>query len=211
MTIRLNIQADVINITTDVPQPSDSFLVDTNVWRWYTYSSPAPLRDQQARRKIAQYTPYITKILSASSTMFYSGLILAELAHIIEKAEYEAYKRNRGTTSLSIKEYRHNLPNERANVVAEVQSVWSQVEAIGISADLTINDRVTQSALTRFQTQALDGYDLFLLEAISHAESGKIQVLTDDMDYATVAGTQVFTSNGLTIQQAQRQGKLLVR
>jgi hypothetical protein len=230
MRIELNVQAEVIDITTDTPQPDDSFLVDTNVWLWQTYSrfsAPQLTRSdfarfsdsvpqkaradaEKAQKKIAKYIPYIKKARVAEAKIFYSGLILAELTHIIEKAEYEIYK-NKASIRLDIKEYRHNRPNERANVIDEVKSVWSQVEAIGISADLTIDDRSTQSALSRLQTQALDGYDLFLLEAISNAGSGQIQVLTDDMDYATVAGIQVFTSNGLVIDEAKRLGKLLVR
>ncbi len=230
MRIELNVQAEVIDITTDTPQPDDSFLVDTNVWLWQTYSrfsAPQLTRSdfarfsdsvpqkaradaEKAQKKIAKYIPYIKKARVAEAKIFYSGLILAELTHIIEKAEYEIYK-NRASIRLDIKEYRHNRPNERANVIDEVKSVWSQVEAIGISADLTIDDRSTQSALNRLQTQALDGYDLFLLEAINRAGLGQIQVLTDDMDYATVTGIQVFTSNGLVIDEAKRLDKLLVR
>ena len=207
MAIRLNVQADVIDIRTDTPQAEDRFLVDTNVWRWYTYGASPP---QSASQKIEQYTPYSTKILGAHAVMFYSGLILAELAHIIETSQYEAYKLATGS-SLIRKEYRHNLSSERANVVAEVRAVWDEVEDIATSADLNLDKISTRAALSRFQTQALDGYDLFLLEAISQVRSEKIQVLTDDMDYATVSGIQLFTSNGLVIQEARRLGKLLVR
>jgi hypothetical protein len=225
MATSLNIQANVIDIKTDTPQPSDIFLVDTNVWLWQTYSrlssqefarfaasnrQRARSEAQRAREKIAEYTPYIEKVLLSGATIVYSGLILAELAHIIEKTEYEIYK-NKGGVSLKLKEYRHNLTTERANVVAEVQSAWSQVEAIAVCADLIINDETTQAALTRFQTQALDGYDLLLLEAIGQAGSGQIRVITDDMDYATVSGIQVFTSNSFALSEAGVQGKLLGR
>ena len=107
---------------------------------------------------------------------------------------------------------------DRKNKVQQsntIKKAWERmpdnIEAIGNSADVFINDKTTQSALARFQTQALDGYDLFLLEAVSQTRSKRIQVLTDDMDYATVKGIQVFTSNGLTIQEARVQNKLLVR
>jgi hypothetical protein len=77
--------------------------------------------------------------------------------------------------------------------------------------DLAVNEEITNAALTRFRTQALDGYDLLILEAISRAEVGQVKVITDDMDYAVVPGIQVFTNNGLVIQQATAQGKLLIR
>jgi hypothetical protein len=231
MTIELNVQAEVIDITTDTPQPDDSFLVDTNVWLWQTYSrfsAPQLSRSDFARfsdsnpqrarseaenvqKKIAKYIPYIKKGRVAGAKIFYSGLILAELAHLIEKTEYEIYKNKNRQPLLTLKQYRHTLPNERGNVVAEVQSMWSQVEALGISADLTINGMATQAFLARLQTQALDGYDPFLLEAINQSVSGQIQVLTHDMDYVTANNIRVFTANGDALSEARKLGKLLVR
>jgi hypothetical protein len=76
---------------------------------------------------------------------------------------------------------------------------------------LTINDEVAKAALTRFQSQAVDGYDLLILEAISRAGAEQIQVITDDMDYATVPNIQMFTSNLNVIRSANTQGKLLRR
>ncbi len=231
MKIELNVQAEVIDITTDNPQPNESFLVDTNVWLWQTYSrfsepqlsrsdfgrfsdtDPRKARNEaeKVQNKIAKYIPYIKKARVAGARIFYSGLILAELAHLIEKTEHEIYKNKNRQPSLTLKEYRHNLPNERANVIAEVQSVWAQVEGIGISADFTINSEATQAFLARFQTQALDGYDPFLLEAIKQSVSGKIQVITHDMDYVTVDNILVLTANGESLSAAQRLGRLLVR
>ena len=88
---------------------------------------------------------------------------------------------------------------------------WSQVEQIAICADLTIDDDIAKAALSRFATQAVDGYDLLILEAISRAGTGQVQVITDDMDYATVPNIQVFTSNIQVIRSANAQGKLLRR
>lgn len=230
-SIQLNVQAEVIDITTDTPQPNESFLVDTNVWLWQTYSrfsvphlarsdfarfsDPNPQRArneaEKVQIKIGKYIPYIKKARIAGAKIFYSGLILAELAHLIEKTEYEIYKNKNRQPSLTLKQYRHTLPSERANVIAEVQSVWSQVEGLGISADFTINSEATQAFLARFQTQSLDGYDPFLLEAIKYSVSGQIQVITHDMDYVTADNILVFTANGESLSEAQRLGKLLVR
>ncbi|MBE9104914.1 hypothetical protein IQ229_08150 [Nostoc cf. edaphicum LEGE 07299] len=199
MVVNLRIQADIIDIKTDNPQQGDIFLVDTNVWFWQTYTKTS---------KFSIYVKYINQALLNGATLTYSGLILAELAHIIEKTEYEIYKKL--YRFLPLKEYRHNYPNERMNVVAEVQSAWSQVKALAVPVDLTVDDATTDAALNRFQTQAVDGYDLLLLEAISRAGAGKIKIITHDMDYAVVPDIQVFTSNNNVIQEANRQKKLLV-
>lgn len=131
------------------------------------------------------------------------------MVSIIERSEYEIYKKTHG--NLELKEYRHNLPAERANVVALVQLAWSQVQALAVPVDLTVNDTTINAALTRFSTQALDGYDLMILEAIGQAGTEAIKVITDDSDYATVPDIQVFTSNNSVITAARLQGKLLQR
>jgi hypothetical protein len=207
MAINLIIQADVIDIRNDSPRKSDIFLVDTNVWLWQTYTNASATAQAY---QLNNYPNYLAQALGIKATLSYSVLTLAELASVIERIELDIYNRNNGL-SLKLKEYRHNYPTERANVVAEVQSAWSQVEAIAVSADLTINDDIARAALNRFQAQSVDGYDLLILEAISRAGTGQIQVITDDMDYATVPNIQVFTSNGRVIQAAIAQGKLLYR
>jgi len=40
MTINLTVRAEVIDVRTDTPQPSDTLFVDTNVWLWQTYGLP---------------------------------------------------------------------------------------------------------------------------------------------------------------------------
>ena len=208
MVINLGIQANIIDLRTDTPKTSDIFLVDTNAWLWQTY--PQASSSSNVAQKAREYSSYLLSALSHGATLTYSGLILAELAHVIEKTEREIYNRNNGLR-LKSKEYRHNYANERTRVVAEIQSAWSQVEAIAIPLNLTIDDQTTHAALTRLQTQALDGYDLLMLEAISRAGAGHVQIITDDMDYAIVPGIQIFTSNLRVIQTASRQGKLLIR
>lgn len=208
MTVTLNVQAEIIGIRTDTPQPGDIFFVDTNVWLWQTYPN-ATTSFSSSIKKSRYYTAYLSAALSNGATLTYSGLILSELAHVIEKTERDIYSRSYG--AIQAKEYRHNLTLERAKVVAEVQAAWSQVEAIAVPVDLTIDEATTNAALTRFQTQALDGYDLLMLEGISRAGAGQVKIITDDMDYAVVPEIQVFTSNNSVIQSAIAQNKLLVR
>jgi hypothetical protein len=207
MAINLIIQADVIDIKNDSPRKSDIFLVDTNVWLWQTYTNASATAQAY---QLNNYPNYLAQALEIEATLSYSVLTLAELASVIERIEMDIYNRKNGL-SLRPKEYRHNYPTERTNVVSEVQSAWSQVEAIAVSADLKINDDIARAALNRFQTQAVDGYDLLILEAISRAGTDSVQIITDDIDYATVPNIQVFTSNNRVIQEATKKRKLLHR
>ena len=200
------IQADIIDIKTDTPQQSDIFFVDTNVWFWQTYTNAAFTAKPY---QITDYPNYINKTLQNGATLTYSGLTLAELAHIIEETEYDIYVQSH--PGLHFKKYRHDYPEERANLVTEVKWVWSQVKAIAIPIKLTVDDATTDAAIKLFTTQAVDGYDLLMLEAISIAGAGTVKIITDDMDYSVVPGIQVFTSNKYVIQDAAMQKKLVRR
>ncbi|MCP4701011.1 MAG: hypothetical protein GY862_29785 [Gammaproteobacteria bacterium] len=89
----------------------------------------------------------------------------------------------------------------------EVQNAWAQVSSLAEPLTVTINAPMTTAALKRLQTEKVDGYDLFILESMkSH---GVMQVITDDGDFATVPGIQVFTANRSVIQAAKAQKKLI--
>jgi predicted nucleic acid-binding protein len=205
MAIQYTVKAEVVDIGSDLPQKDDIFLVDTNVWYWLTYT---PASTSARSYQINDYPAYLTKIISAQGLLLYCGLSLAELAHNIEQTERAIFS-NTLNTKLNTKEYRHNEPTERANVVAEVIAAWGQVTSIAVSTDVTIDETTTNASLTRFQTQLLDGYDLLILEAMDKA--GVVQVITDDSDYVTVPGIKVFTANRNVVTAARNQGKLITR
>lgn len=209
MSLPINVRASVIDLLTDTPRSDDIFLVDTNVWVWQTYSN-AGASSRIAAQKIREYTPYLNKTLIKGATLAYSSLILSELAFVIEKTECTIYNR-RNKERLRTKTFRHSCPLARKNVVAEVQAAWSQVKAIAVPISVTIDEALTESALARYATQALDGYDLFILESMYRSGSGKVKVITDDIDYIGVPDIQVFTCNPQSIEIAQRQGKLMMR
>ncbi|HEY9634245.1 MAG TPA: hypothetical protein V6D14_12600 [Coleofasciculaceae cyanobacterium] len=209
MPINYAIQAEVVALRSDSPQSSDSFLVDSNVWYWLTYSRASQSVNPPKPYQLNHYPAYILKAQSASAKLLHSGLSLAELAHLIEKTEREIFIRASGL-SINNKEYRHNYPTERTTrVVAEVEDAWEQVKAIADPLNLSVDESTTNAALVRFKTQLLDGYDLFILESMTRA--GIFQVITDDGDFATVPGIQVFTANQNLITAARNQGKLLRR
>jgi len=204
MAINYPIQADVVDITSDMPKSSDVFIVDTNVWFWMTY----PNADQSAiSYQLSNYPKYVNVALGKGAKVCRTGFSLAELSHRIEKTEFEIYSAY--VKPIDLKEYRHNLPTERTRIVSEVQAAWGQVKSLAEPIVLTIDEPTTDSALARFQTDKVDGYDLFILEAMKN--HGVVQVITDDGDFATVSGIQVFTANRNVINSARAQGRLLAR
>ncbi|NER51336.1 MAG: PIN domain-containing protein [Symploca sp. SIO1A3] len=196
----LNVQAQVVEIRYDTPKQQDKFLVDTNVWLLYYSLASTPGSSYQDYK----YTPYIKEAIYAMSSLFYCGLSLAEIAHVVEQKEREIF-----SPTLALKEYRHNYPPQRDKVVRKVKNIWNSVKRTGRSADISINKDTTQAALTRLPTQLLDGYDLFIVEAMNKA--GVDKIITNDMDFVTVPDILVFTANEKATNVARSQSKLLVR
>ena len=83
------------------------------------------------------------------------------------------------------------------------------VKSVSKHLDLSVDESLVDSAVCRFKANPLDGYDLYILEAISRASI--LQVITDDSDFATVPDIQVFTCNNTVLEAAREQGKLLRR
>jgi hypothetical protein len=207
MAVNYTIQAQVIDIARDTPKAADRFLVDTNVWYWMTYTRASQSARAPAQYQTSNYPFYMNAALTARSQIFQSGLTLAELTHLIEKAEWGIYEIANGQTLP--KEYRHNFPNERTRVVSEIQAAWGQVTSLAEPLTATIDAQTTTAALSRFQTEKVDGYDLFILELMK--SQGVVQMITDDGDFATVPGIQIFTANRNVVTAARKQGKLRTR
>ena len=219
MAINYTVQASVVDIRSDAPQTTDAFLVDTNVWLWVAYPRASAGPNPPFPDKLKDYPGYIKKALIARAKLYRCGLSMAELAHLIESTErgiYEAanpalkpatFANDRGWTNP--KEFRHNLPAERGNVVAQTRTAWRTVQNMAKPLTVCVDEATTDAALLRCQTQPMDGYDLLIAEGM--AKAGIIQVLTDDGDFCAVPGIQVFTANRNVVSAAFAQGKLLKR
>ncbi|MBF0497611.1 MAG: PIN domain-containing protein [Deltaproteobacteria bacterium] len=212
MAINYTIQADIVDITSDTPKAEDVFLVDTNVWYWITYTRASQSTRPPLAYQTTSYPAYYNSALAADSKILQSGLSLAELAHLIEKTEYEIFAGANLTyfrdPNRFDKRYRHSFPVERSRVVAEIKAAWRLVKEHA-ALPITIDAQATEATLNRLQTEKVDGYDLFILESMkSH---GLSQVITDDGDFASVPDIQVFTANQNVITTARSQGKLLTR
>ena len=213
MATHYTIQADVVDISIDRPWNTDAFLVDTNVWYWMTYSRASQCLRPPARYQTSNYPSYTNAALSIGARIFQSGLSLAELTHLIEKAEYEIFARANPVIfpdpNRFNKNFRHDRNKEREQVVSEIKAAWAQVDDLAEPLTVVIEESVTKAALSHLQTEKVDGYDLFILESME--KHGVKKIITDDGDFATVSDIQVFTANHNVIQAARSQGKLITR
>ncbi|EQA5331128.1 TPA: hypothetical protein SMS08_000971 [Proteus mirabilis] len=197
------ILSNVFDISTYTPSDNDKFLVDTNVWFWITYSKGVPSH----RPYLHNYNNFVNTALTNNSQLFHSGLSLAELAHIIEKTEKEIHEATINV-KINTKDFRYNYSAERQNAVKEIETAWSQVELLANQVDLTICPNITTSCMSSMHSNTLDGYDLMIHRSMTDA--GILNIITDDGDYTSVPGINVFTLNKNVLSAATTQNKLIV-
>jgi hypothetical protein len=203
------VRADVVDIRQDSPVVHDKFLVDTNVWYWQTYSRASQGNRPPKPYQVTEYPRYLKKALCASSSLNRCELSLAELAYLIETTEFDIFSKAGGRPMIGKKTFRHDFPAERCSTISEVKSVWGQVQHMASPIGILVDQPLADVALARCDSQQVDVYDSFLLEAMDAAGIG--QVITDDGDFCTVPGITVFTANRTTISAAVAHEKLVAR
>lgn len=90
--------------------------------------------------------------------------------------------------------------------MAEVETAWSQVEAISSIISLTLDSTALSKARSAFCTYPLDGYDLFFVDQM--ASAGVSAIITDDVDFIYVPNIDVYTCNADSIGRARLFKKL---
>jgi predicted nucleic acid-binding protein len=206
------VNADVVDLRSDIPKNTDVFFVDTNIWYWFGYPPATVDPDLKPHRKmlISQYLKYINIAKQSSSRLYKCTLSFSELAHIIESNERKIFNRN-NNLDIEAKNFRHNYPQERAKVFTEIEDIWNLVNSVtgNNTIEANITDNLVDESLKRLKNEALDGYDAFMIEAM--IASGITHVITDDRDFGQVAGITVFTANMALINEATKQNKLVPR
>jgi len=212
MPVSYNIKADVVDLRNDRPKPNDVFFVDTNVWYWLLYSKASSFSNPRPPHKYQTsfYPEYVNKLAAVNARIIRCELILAEIAHIIEKTEFEIYKYERCEDDLKLKEFRHNCPKERSQVVQEIETVWESINAFSESRDITLGESDSNFILRSLGETCLDSYDALYLQWLFQIPE-KSNIITDDGDFVTCPGVTVFTANKNVIDAAKKCGKLIHR
>ncbi len=204
----IDIKARVVDIKRDTPTDQDRFFIDTNICYWLAYNRAMNIVNYQ----VTDYPHYVSHAAFRGSKFYKSALSFAELVHIIESNELDIFKRSRPDFALvTRKEFRTSFKTEYAATISEIESAWKIVDELtGYNTlETNIDNKMIEKSLDRLKHNALDGYDIFMLEIM--LASGLTQIITDDSDYAKVEGITVFTSNRNVILEATKKSLLLKR
>lgn len=209
MPVKYRVRAQVVDITIDKPQKNDSFLVDTNVWYWLTYTKASFSANPPKPYQVTAYSGYISNVIANGSMIYRIGASLPELAHSIEATEYEIYSRLCGISPPpQKKEFRHNNAGDRQVVISEIKAAWSQIRKIAPLIDMNVNEIGIDSAIKLIENYPIDGYDSFFADTIIKF---KKFLITDDADFITIPNIYVFTANPLAIRLAKDSHNLITR
>jgi predicted nucleic acid-binding protein len=202
----LKVQADVVDIGTDQPRKTDTFVADTNIWILFNYA-PMTLVNSQSYRT-TDYPPYLKKLRASGAKLAHSSLTLAELAHVIEGKEFDIWRKMPGNEDYRLKHFRRD-DIERKRVLEEVEDAWEATKAMSTCIDCVLDGLTADHTLERLRLYPLDGYDAMILAAMRGHDLK--QLLTDDVDFVTVKGLTVFTANREAIRLAELQSRLIKR
>lgn len=114
--------------------------------------------------------------------------------HVIEKNEFDIYKRTNNIKDMSIKRYRR-LPDERRKLKAEIQLIFKQITAIPniniIGSIADIND--LNIFVDKYDIHNCDFFDFWL---IKYCNENNLCIVTDDGDFDNSFTTSnIYTAN----------------
>ena len=188
------VASQVVDISRYDPRPEDSFFVDTNVWFWVASQIASQGLSRFRAKQIQIYSDFIKRVLNAKGKLYRSELSFSELSNLIERTEYDIFKRETGI-DISPKAYRHEYAHRRPGVIEEIELTWSQVEAMSVSIPVHLTSDFTHKVIERMGSHKLDAYDACMVESLL-AEGIALQIISDDADFSSVEDVTLFTANG---------------
>ncbi|MDP2227246.1 MAG: PIN domain-containing protein [Moraxellaceae bacterium] len=179
--------ATKISLDRAVVSHKQSYFIDTNVWFWFAGGGV----DGQSGRsyQIHSYPAFIGRILDAGAPIYHSSLTLVELAHVIERKEYE---RQFPAKEIGIKEFRKD-DRTRKLILGTVKAAWASICQVSRCLDEQLGDAFSADVLALLEEAELDSYDAVYCALMS--KHGILNIVTDDADLMNVSGITLLTAN----------------
>lgn len=186
--------AQILSIQTETPIKNERYLIDTNVWFWFTYvpNKIASIPDKPNQYQLEHYPKFIEEILKSNAQPCHSALSLTELANIIEKTEFDIYKKESNQPYLDKKAFR-KLTQKRQKVISEIEAAWEVINQISQCIDSKVDKSFMEKSFNMFKKAPLDPYDSVFLQTMV---ANKIDyIVTDDIDFQNVSPLILLTAN----------------
>ena len=191
---------DLRSIDTNIIPEHTKFAIDTNVLYWMHYS-----RCNTTGYQIMYYPQFISDLMERQISFVTTACNVSELLHLVEKKEYDIFKASNSVRN--IKEFRKNK-SERINVQKELEIIMMQIESMYSVQDFELDFSLLSKFVHNFDSHRCDNNDYSILTYLKDA--GINNVITDDCDFITYAGINVYTANENIINEAKRKNILCV-
>ena len=183
---------DLKNIDiTKIPEHT-KFAIDTNVLYWMHYS-----RCNTTGYQIMHYPQFISDLMERHAVFVTTACNVSELLHLVEKKEYDIFKVTNRT--ISIKDFR-KVRKERENVKQELETIIMQIESMYSIHDFELDFSLISKFVHDFDNHRCDNNDYSILTYLKNA--GITNIISDDSDFITYAGMNVYTANNNIINEA---------
>lgn len=206
MAVNYTVNARVFDLRKDHPQPNDCFLVDTNVWYWWTYSRASQTTRPPSTNQADSYPYYLDQAIAVGATILRSTHTLVEIASLIERSEAEIYSTTHHLRDFDRKSFRHQNDSIVKSYREEIEAVWEQIKSVTSPISQNLDDAICDRFVSETQIERLDGYDTLLL--MLARDNSITNIVTDDGDFSTVHNISVYTANNKVISAAVRRSKL---
>ncbi len=172
---------------------NEVFALDTNVLYWIHYSQASDPNLKAQAYQVVDYSNFIEKLLENGNRLVTTVLNISELAHVVENSEYRLYNAL-NTPKVKKKEFR-NLRNKRVDYQNEMKIIMLQLqETYGEQIQvIEIEEKVISNFIHDIDKNACDVFDYVIIKKL--IEKGIINFISDDKDFVTIEGINLYTSS----------------
>ncbi|WNY28452.1 hypothetical protein MmiEs2_06380 [Methanimicrococcus stummii] len=160
---------------------SEEFFVDTNILYLVYFKKT---KNSITKKKTDAYTQFISKLKQNGNKLYVSSLNLQEILHVIEKAEYRDYCRQKHL-KINWKTYRKNI-SERQKVRKKLHNAMRQINLIYSITDDSVPCLNIWEFVNTFEKHQFDPIDFLTVYPKYNTanETGKnFNYITDDSDF----------------------------
>lgn len=186
--------SQILALASHQPIKGERYFIDTNVWFWATYvaSKTIALPQHPERYQLEDYPRFLEEALDNGAKLCHCPLTLAELANIIEKTEWDIYKKHINDAFLDKKAFR-KIPTERKNVLNEIQVAWDTINGMSTCIDVALNSKFATQSCTILAEGSVDAFDAFFVQTMRNHNID--YVVSDDYDFSTIHQQILITAN----------------
>lgn len=167
------------------------FCLDTNVLYWYTYPRYG-LGEKDNKHHSQVYYDFVDKLVSDGNPLITTIYNISELLNIVEKHELDIYKMFHPEYPIEKKDYRR-IAAERSNLQKVMKTTISNVRSICTVVDFNFSSEKLDSYVDLFTEHRCDVFDYLILNY--YVESSDINIISDDNDFSTYSGINLYTAN----------------